>query len=123
MKTGIHKSGGSETPYMMIRVSPKEACDLIASLSRQVGLNDPNTGRLERLASGDFSGYISISVEHSPICLQCGVEVPHGTAKLEKAGFICKEHLTHAEVGEKTIKKFLKTTFGEPKAKKSKPKR
>ena len=119
MKTGIHKDSITKTPYMMIRISPKEACDLIASLSRQVGSNNSNAGRLESLALGDFSGYISIAVEHSPVCLQCGTEVPHGTAKLERAGFLCKEHLTHAEAGEKNLKKFLRTTFGKPKVKKS----
>lgn len=98
--------------YVMITVTPQEACALIASLARQVERHDPNTGRLETFATGDLLGYVSISVMHQSHCIQCGQNNLTLPLKLEKGGFICQAHETHKEIGEREMNERLDKALG-----------
>lgn len=109
--TLIKRDERNRQDYLMIRVTPAEACALIASLARQIEKHDPNTGRLESFSQGDVIGYVSISVSHRSNCIQCGKEIPPFTAKLEAEGFLCKEHETHREINEREVNERLEKVW------------
>ena len=91
--------------YMSVQMTPREALNLIVSLSNQLAANDSNTGRIETYSDeGDFKGYFSISVGPESVCLQCGHRfnaMKDGIlGKVVQAGMICSTHKTFRELEE-----------------------
>jgi hypothetical protein len=88
--------------YTMLMVDREEAAALIVSLAKQLEAHNANTGRLESyIECEDYIGRFSIAVQPPLNCIQCHKDIKPYSGKLEKEGHICKDHLTHQELGRK----------------------
>lgn len=97
-------SQDSKSHYTMIKVTPKEALQLILSLAGQLEANSSNKNRLEsKINDGPFKGHLSIAVDYEDICIQCGKEIPPIEGKFQRAGYLCDEHETHGEIYSKKL--------------------